>query len=90
MRKLIGMRVLDQTSGYRVYRYHALRRIAFHNPGFAFLPEMLLQAHALNMTILEEPIRFIFRTAGKSKMRLLSTARSYLALLVSKLRSRRR
>ena len=89
MRKVIGMPVADQTSGYRVYRYTAFRRISFQNPGFAFLPEILLQAHALKLVIVEEPIQFIFRTAGESKMRLIPTARSYLAMLASILKRRR-
>jgi dolichol-phosphate mannosyltransferase len=89
MRKLIGMPVLDQTSGYRVYRYEAFRRIQFENRGFAFLPEILLQAHALKLRMVEEPIAFIFRTAGESKMRLVPTAKSYLGMLAGRWRIRR-
>jgi dolichol-phosphate mannosyltransferase len=88
VRVLIGMPVADQTSGYRAYRYAAFRRLSFRNDGFAFLPEILLHAHALRMRMVEEPIQFIFRTAGESKMKLLSTSRSYLALLVARFFSR--
>lgn len=89
IRKMIGMPVADQTSGYRVYRYAAFQRISFDNPGFAFLPEILLQAHALKLTMVEEPICFKFRIAGQSKMALIPTARSYLAMLASRFRKSR-
>jgi dolichol-phosphate mannosyltransferase len=78
---LIGMPVDDLTSGYRAYRSQALSRITFAATGFAFLPEMLMRAHALGLRIIEEPIHFTYRTAGKSKMKLLATAWSYAALL---------
>jgi dolichol-phosphate mannosyltransferase len=90
MRIMIGMPVADQTSGYRVYRYEAFQKISFENPGFAFLPEILLQAHALNLIMIEEPIHFKFRTAGESKMNLIPTARSYLAMLAARWRISRR
>jgi dolichol-phosphate mannosyltransferase len=84
MRKLIGMPVADQTSGFRVYRYDAFQKLSFQNEGFAFLPEILLEAHALRLRIVEEPIEFIFRTAGESKMKLIPTAKSYLGMLASR------
>jgi dolichol-phosphate mannosyltransferase len=77
----MGLRVGDLTSGFRVYRASALRRIKFHNTGFAFLPEILVRAAALRMKIVEQPIRFVFRTSGESKMRIASTSLSYLKLL---------
>jgi hypothetical protein len=78
------MPVADQTSGYRVYRYEAFQKLSFQNEGFAFLPEILLEAHALKLNMVEEPIQFIFRTAGESKMKLIPTARSYVAMLSSR------
>ena len=89
MRKMIGMPVADQTSGYRVYRYQAFQKISFDNPGFAFLPEILLQAHAMKLVIVEEPIQFIFRKAGESKMKLLPTAQSYIGMLASRFTRRK-
>ncbi len=80
MRAVIGMPVADMTSGYRVYRSEAAREIAFTSGGFAFLPEILMRAQAAGRTIVEEPIQFIFRIAGESKMRLMPTALSYIKL----------
>jgi dolichol-phosphate mannosyltransferase len=90
MRGVLGMPVADQTSGYRVYRYAAFRKISFGNSGFAFLPEILIRAHAINLKIVEEPIQFIFRTAGESKMKLIPTAKSYLAMLGSRIKPSKR
>lgn len=81
MRYLYGLRVLDKTSGFRVYQAEALRALEFRNQAFAFLPEMLIRAHNLGLTIVEEPIHFIFRREGKSKLDFWSTSWSYLTLL---------
>ena len=81
MRRLFGLPVLDKTSGFRVYRAEVLRAVTFENPNFAFLPEILIRAHAAGFRIAEEPIHFIFRVHGRSKMRLWATSLSYLKLL---------
>lgn len=81
MRYLYGLDVRDKTSGFRVYRAAALRQIQFRNPAFAFLPEMLIRAHQAGLRIAEEPIRFVFRSEGRSKLRILPTTWSYLSLL---------
>jgi dolichol-phosphate mannosyltransferase len=81
MHWLYGLEVLDKTSGFRLYRAAALSQIEFTNPAFAFLPEMLIRAHWAGLRIVEEPIRFVFRTEGQSKLRILPTTLSYLSLL---------
>ncbi len=80
MRLLMKLPVSDRTSGFRVYRAESLRAIRFEQDGFAFLPEILLRAQALGMKMAEAPIQFVFRKDGESKMRVMATARSYLAL----------
>lgn len=90
MRWLLGVPVADQTSGFRVYRYSSFREISFDNAGFAFLPEILIRANALGLSIVEEPIHFIFRKAGESKMKLLATAFSYTSLFRAAPRRRRK
>jgi dolichol-phosphate mannosyltransferase len=81
LRYIWGLRVRDKTSGFRVYRAETLRKISFRNHDFAFLPEILIHASRRRMTIREEPIRFVYRTAGRSKMNLWRTAISYILLL---------
>jgi dolichol-phosphate mannosyltransferase len=80
MRRLAGMPVADMTSGFRVYSRKAFRQISFSSVGFAFLPEILIRAHGEGLRIVEEPIQFIFRVDGESKMKLIPTALSYLKL----------
>jgi dolichol-phosphate mannosyltransferase len=81
-----GLRIRDKTSGFRIYRLEALRSLAFVNEGFAFLPEILLDARASGWKIVEEPIHFVYRVRGTSKMNLGRTGASYLALAASRLR----
>jgi dolichol-phosphate mannosyltransferase len=81
MRVMFGLRVRDKTSGFRVYRAETIRSLSFTSENFAFLPELLLMANARRMRIVEEPIHFIFRKEGRSKMLIGKTALSYLSLL---------
>lgn len=89
MRWLMRVPVLDQTSGFRIYRADVLRQIKFDNDGFAFLPEILMLAHAAGYRMVEAPIQFTFRVDGESKMKILATAKSYLKLLNGASRIRR-
>jgi dolichol-phosphate mannosyltransferase len=79
IRRLFATGVRDQTSGFRAYRAPALRGLAFANDGFAFLPEILTLATARGYRVVEEPITFVFRKHGESKMRISPTAASYAA-----------
>ena len=86
MNKIIGtlfdVEALDKSSGFRVYRTEALRRLTdYRNNDFAFLPEILIRATQLGLRVAEAPIHFTFRTHGESKMSIPQTSRSYLALL---------
>ncbi len=81
LRIVFGLRIKDKTSGFRIYRAEVLRALTFENDNFAFLPELLIRAKALGMRIVEEPIHFIFRREGVSKMHFLTTTLSYLSLL---------
>jgi glycosyltransferase involved in cell wall biosynthesis len=81
MKRMIAVPVADHTSGFRVYRYSAFRRISYCNTGFAFLPEILVCASRMGLSIREEPIRFVWRERGISKMRIVDTSLSYAAFL---------
>ena len=83
MHIFMGLRIRDLTSGYRIYRLRVLRQITFDNMGFAFLPEILIQAGARGFRIVEEPIRFVFRTSGESKMHIVAVGFSYLKLFAT-------
>lgn len=81
MRWLYGLRVRDKTSGFRIYRGEVLRSLEFESEAFAFLPEILIRASAAGLVLAEEPIHFIFRREGRSKMGIRNTTVSYLRLL---------
>jgi dolichol-phosphate mannosyltransferase len=79
--RLRGIPVADKTSGFRAYRAGALRRLAIRAPGFSFLADLLLQAHAAGMVVREEPIHFTYRTQGRSKLPFARTSAEYLGLV---------
>ncbi len=80
MSQLFGLTVRDKTSGFRVYRRAALAELPFERDNFAFLPEMLVLARRAGLSTREEPISFVYRVHGRSKMDLLKTSTSYLSL----------
>ena len=79
--RLTGCPASDKTSGFRVYRGDALRRLRVRSGGYSFLADLLLQASALGMKIHEEPIRFVYRVAGRSKLPFARTSLDYVRLL---------
>lgn len=61
----------DITSGYRLYRRHALewiRTTELKSTGYSFLGELLYRAHRAGARIIEHPIIFHDRTLGVSKL----------------------
>ncbi len=89
MRWLYGLRVLDSTSGFRLYRAAVLREVHHSSNTFSFLPEMLIRISAAGYRIIEEPIHFIFRQQGSSKLPFWMTSWSYLGLFAARLSGRR-
>jgi dolichol-phosphate mannosyltransferase len=81
MRIAFGLKVRDKTSGYRVYRASAARALEWKNENFAALPEMLIRASRSGLALSEEPIHFIYRREGVSKMYFWTTVMSYVTLL---------
>jgi dolichol-phosphate mannosyltransferase len=81
MRGLFGLAARDKTSGFRVYRRPVVESLRYRNDNFAFLPEILVEAHRRALRVREEPIHFVYRRQGRSKMGFWTTAFSYLSLL---------
>lgn len=70
-RSLLGIEVHDCTSGYRCYPRQAVERMRLETviaDGYAFLIETLYRCITLGTGIVEVPIRFEDRVAGKSKV----------------------
>jgi dolichol-phosphate mannosyltransferase len=71
IRTVTRLPVRDCTSGFRCWRRDALQRIPLHrivSDGYAFLVEMLYEAHRRGCRIGEVPIIFVERRIGQSKM----------------------
>jgi apolipoprotein N-acyltransferase len=70
-RILLGMPVADATSGFRVYRWEALRELVTHqlrSEGYAFQVELAYRAWRRGMSVGEVPITFEERRHGHSKL----------------------
>jgi dolichol-phosphate mannosyltransferase len=71
IRAITGLRAQDCTSGYRCWRREALAGLALDgvvSDGYAFLVELLYQAHRRGARIGEVPIIFVERRLGVSKL----------------------
>ncbi|MGI8564680.1 MAG: polyprenol monophosphomannose synthase [Candidatus Dormibacter sp.] len=86
-RRILGVQVRDSTSGFRCYPRELLERIDLDkvvSDGYAFLIEMVYRSLRLGYPVVEIPIRFEDRLAGRSKV---STAEIRKAIaLVPRLR----
>ena len=68
---ITGLKILDATSGFRVYTRSALKKIALGNiasNGYAFQVEMTYLSTKAGLTLKEVPIVFRDRTKGQSKI----------------------
>jgi dolichol-phosphate mannosyltransferase len=71
IRAITGLRACDCTSGYRCWRREMLARLplaSMVSDGYAFLVEMLFEAHRRSARIAEVPIIFVERREGVSKL----------------------
>ncbi|HZS94545.1 MAG TPA: polyprenol monophosphomannose synthase [Chloroflexota bacterium] len=67
----LGVHVRDATGGYRAFRRSALEQLHFDDlrlRGYGFQIEVIFQLERRGLRIVESPIVFVERTAGKSKM----------------------
>lgn len=81
---LLGMRVHDMTSGYRLYRADALRGLPLdelRSTGYSFLVELLYRLVLAGARVAESPIIFLERRTGRSKLHRSEIWRGGLALL---------
>ena len=88
-RFVFGLRTRDATTGFRVYRADFLKAIdlaAVRSKGYAFQEEMVMLAETGGFSVVEVPIEFVDRKAGRSKLSLAEAVFSFGALL--KLRCR--
>lgn len=73
IRIVSGVRVKDATTGFKAFRATALGSLnleGFHCRGFGFQTEVAYACQEMGHRVVEMPIVFYDRTAGKSKMSL--------------------
>ena len=85
LRSVFDIRVATLTSFYRVYSFDLLTRIQaaypeiIEEPGYISMTEVLIKAIRVGARIIEVPTRILSeKRAGTSKMKIVSTALSYL------------
>ncbi len=81
VRAITRLPVHDCTSGFRCWRSELLRRLPFgtiRSDGYAFQVEMAWEAYRAGGRIVEEPITFIERREGSSKLSVRVIAESVL------------
>ena len=70
-RRMLGVQVADLTGGFKAYRREALARLdlaAVRSDGYAFQIETTWQAIRRGLRVVEVPITFTDRVAGRSKL----------------------
>lgn len=72
-RTMLGSKIRDLTSGCRVFRSSALRGVEFDtvaSQGYCFQVELAWALERSGLKVIEHPITFVERAAGRSKMHL--------------------
>ncbi|MBI4992969.1 MAG: polyprenol monophosphomannose synthase [Candidatus Magasanikbacteria bacterium] len=83
-RLLLGLKTKDVTSGFRCFRRRTLESIPLDeikSNGYAFQEEMLYRVQKAGFKIAEEPVTFIDRRAGKSKLSKKDIVEFFLIIL---------
>jgi dolichol-phosphate mannosyltransferase len=80
-RRLCTCKLYTYTSFMRAYRRRVIETVAFEGDGFAAFTEMLLRAGLQGYKIVEIPMVLKSRAVGTSKMKVMYTIRTHLALM---------
>ncbi len=72
-RRVLGSKIRDITSGFRVFRAQALQSLKLDSvasQGYCFQIEMAWLVERSGLSVIEHPITFVERSAGRSKMHI--------------------
>lgn len=69
-RRVLSVPVRDVSSGFRLYRAAALRKLSIDGVNFEALEEILIKLYMDGWTVAEVPFRYVPRVEGHSKARL--------------------
>jgi dolichol-phosphate mannosyltransferase len=82
-RWLSPLKLYTYTSIFRAYRASVVQSVAFRSDGFVSAAEILIAAGRRGYTVTEVPLILRARTSGQSKMKIMRTIASHLAMLWS-------
>jgi glycosyltransferase involved in cell wall biosynthesis len=77
-RLLIGIKIKDFTSGYRVIRRGVIKKLRLESGTFGIYIEIPLKAHIYGFRLCEVPITYHKRQAGVSKLNYMRQGPEYL------------
>jgi len=80
--RLLDLPVKDISSGFRLYRASVLKDLDLRSTDFDALEEILIKCYASGCRIREVPFRYVPRSEGRSKVKLLQFGASYLRTLI--------
>lgn len=89
IRRVLGLKVHDATSGFKAFRRSALEEVGIDRlklSGYGFQPEVTYRAQKAGLYIAEHPFTFLDRTAGRSKMSAGIAAEAIYRLILIRLR----
>lgn len=92
-RMILGVPVRDLTTGFKAYTRRALEAIELgrvRSNGYAFQVETTFRARRAGLRVVEVPIVFVDRRAGKSKMTLRDIVEAVVRVPAMRLRGTRR
>ncbi|HWZ42843.1 MAG TPA: glycosyltransferase [Candidatus Saccharimonadales bacterium] len=75
------LKLYTYTSIFRAYRAKVVQTVAFRSDGFVSAAEILIAAGRRGYKVAEVPMVLRARTAGQSKMKIMRTIASHLAML---------
>ncbi|NLN93324.1 MAG: methyltransferase domain-containing protein [Candidatus Hydrogenedens sp.] len=78
---VLGMKVGDLSSGFRLYHRNAIARLELTYETYAVLQEILVQAYCEGFRVLEEPFHYLPRLHGASHARVFQFGVVYLKAL---------
>lgn len=79
--RALALPLRDLSSGFRMYRRGAIAELPLAARDFDILPEIVTRLYAEGYAVREVPFRFLSRGSGRSHVRLLRFAWSYLRTL---------
>jgi glycosyltransferase involved in cell wall biosynthesis len=79
---MLALPVKDLSSGFRLYHRSALQRLPFKSRDFDVLVEIIIHAYSEGFRVGEVPFHYRPRRHGRSHVKLVRFARSYLVTLL--------